>query len=201
MSMKNNCIITIGRQYGSGGRIIGEKVAKELGIDFYDKNLIRMIADKTGITEDLIRKLEQLKASHSIFDAYDPTCRMPLTEKIQQEQDKLIRDIADKGSCVFVGRCADYILKDYPNALKVFIHAPIEDRIKRVVNDYQPKVDNVEKFVKQLDRDRAAFYNWFTSLKWGEKSHYDIVLNTSIGIDTCVAVLKAAFTSLCNKNN
>lgn len=200
MSEKNNCIITIGRQYGSGGRIIGEKVAKELNIDFYDKDLIKMIADKTGITEELIRKIEQLKASHSIFDAYDHTCHMPMTEKIYQTQDKLVKGIAEKGSCVIVGRCADYILRDNPNCLKVFIHAPIAERIKRVEDEYKPKIVDIEKFVKQLDKDRATYYSYFTSLKWGEKSHYDIVINSSMGIDTCVEVLKAAFNGTCCKN-
>ena len=195
MAHNNSCIITIGREYGSGGRIIGKKLSEKLNIPFYDRELIRMIAVESGIAEELIKQVEQLRESSLIYDAYDVNCQVPFAERIHTAQKKIITNIADKGSCVIVGRCADYLLKDNKNCLKVFIYAPFEDRVKRVAEEYCPKVKNIKNHIKRLDKDRAAYYDYFTTDKWGDKNHYHIVLNSSIGIDLCVNIIEAAYKS------
>ena len=191
--MDKHGIITVGREYGSGGRIIGKKLSEQLNIPFYDKELIKMVAVESGIAEDLIKQAEQIRESSLIYDAYDVNCSVPFAERIHLAQKKIITGIAEKGPCVIVGRCADYILKDDKNCLKVFIYAPFDDKIKRVENEYQPKVKNIKSFIKQMDKDRAAYYDYFTTDKWGDKSHYHLVLNSSIGIDLCVNIIKAAY--------
>lgn len=193
--MNGNRVVTIGREYGSGGRLIGRKLAEKLDIPFYDRKLIKMIAVESGIAEELIKKAELIRESSLIYDAYDVNCRMPIAERIYNTEKRLIENIVSKGPCVIVGRCADYILKNNRNCLKVFVFAPFEDRVRRVTEEYKPDTKDVKSYIKRFDKDRAAYYDYFTTDKWGDKNHYHMTLNSNIGIDVCVEVIKAAYNN------
>ena len=184
-------IITIARQHGSGGRIIGEKLAKKLDIGYYDKQLLAMIAKESGFSEDFVQEIEEKKPSSFLYSLYMNTWAPTFYEKVLSSQSKIIHDIADRESCVIVGRCADYLLSEYKNCVKVFIHAPIEERIERVKNEYKEADERVEHYIAKKDKERASYYNFVTQDSWGQAQRFDITLNSSIGIDASVEVLEA----------
>lgn len=182
-------ILTIGREYGSGGRIIGKMVAEQLGINFYDKELINITAEKSGFDPEVIARSEQKKTNSFLYNLYMTANDLPITDKIQIFQTKLIKELAQKESCVIVGRCADYILNECPHAYHAFIFAPLESRIKRAQEEYGI-TENVEQYVKRRDKDRESYYNSFTTNRWGYRGNYNITLDSSVGIDKCVEILK-----------
>lgn len=194
--MKNNTIITISREYGSGGRIIGQKVSEKLGIPFYDNELINLAAERSGINEEYFKEVDTMPKSSiiltlSVLSPSTEVYGMPLNEKIFLAQSKVIREIAEEGPCVIVGRCADYVLENNPNVVNVFIHSPMPNRVKRVKEVYGDKVhDNIESYIKKIDRRRASYYSFFTDKSWGKANNYSLVLNSDqIGIDNCVDII------------
>lgn len=190
----SNTIITIGREHGSGGRLIGRKLAEELGFAFYDKEIIAMTAKKSGFTEDFISRMETTKTSSFLFSIYSATQELPLSEQVYLMQANIIRDIAAKGNCVIVGRCADYILREEHNCIRTFIHAPIEERVRRVKEFYNEDAgtdEQVKTRILKQDKKRASYYDYYTQHKWGLAQNYNITLDSSIGIDTSVEILKA----------
>ena len=192
-------VITISREYGSGGRAIGEKLAKELGIPFYNKELILMAAKESGLSEEYIKKTEQLKSTSFLYGLYMGAQALPMNDQIFLVQSKIIREIAEEGPCVIVGRCADYILREREDLLGVFIHAPLEYRAKRTLEVYNKGGGNVEDFVKKQDKKRAAFYNYFSQNKWGDARHYHLAISSQYGVDFAVEVLKHAALSFSQK--
>ncbi|MDR1066918.1 MAG: cytidylate kinase-like family protein [Clostridiales bacterium] len=171
-------IVSISREYGSGGRIIGEQVAKALGAAFYDRELISLAAKESGFSEEFIA--EEQESRPSFFNVVGI---VPPQEQIFIAQSKIIKELAEKESCVIIGRCADYVLRDNPNLISVFIHAPIESRIKAYGG-------NTEDFVRKLDKMRAHYYSYFTQRKWGNSHNYNICVDSRIGVDATAKVVK-----------
>lgn len=188
-------VITISREYGSGGRAIGEKLAKELGIPFYNKELILMAAKESGLSEEYIKKAEQQKSTSFLYGLYMGAQQLPMNDQIFLIQSKIIREIAEKGPCVIVGRCADYVLRERKDLLSVFIHAPLSFRAQCAQKVYEKTASNIEDFVKKKDKKRAAFYNYFSQNKWGDARHYHLAISSVYGVDFAVEVLKHAAES------
>ena len=188
-------VITISREYGSGGRAIGEKLAKELGIPFYNKELILMAAKESGLSEEYIKKAEQQKSTSFLYGLYMGAQQLPMNDQIFLIQSKIIREIAEKGPCVIVGRCADYVLRERKDLLSVFIHAPLSFRAQRAKTVYEKEAGNIEDFVRKKDKKRAAFYNYFSQNKWGDARHYHLAVSSVYGVDFAVEVLKHAAES------
>jgi cytidylate kinase len=187
--MENFCI-TIGREYGSGGRLIGQQVAKELNIAFYDRELIVLAARESGFAEEFVQKMEQKRTISFINNLYMTGYELPASEKIFLAQSKAIQKVAEESPCVIVGRCADYVLRDKPNCFRVFIHAPIEERIKRIREEYGEDQSNLEDYIRKQDKKRASYYNYYTHKKWGRAQNYHLCIDSSIGISTAVHMIK-----------
>ena len=193
--MSKKTVILISREYGSGGRGIGEKIAKELNIPFYDKEVIRMACQESGFDVSLFENIEE-QSKHplsyflSMYSSTMTPSDLSLNDKVFLIQSKVIRDLA-KESCVIIGRCADYILRDYDNVLRVFVHADIEDRIARVIDEYKDDDDNIKEKIRRIDKNRATYYNYYSNKRWGNLENYDLSLNTSkVDVDTCVNIIK-----------
>lgn len=188
-----NKIVTIGRQYGSGGRMIGLKLAADLGVMCYNSELLVEAARESGLCREIFEKNDEKPLSALLsFSAtrYD-SGEMPLNHKVFLAQMQTIRNIADRESCVIVGRCADYVLKDYPEVLNVFIHAPLEDRIKRAIERDGIAPGKAERRVKRIDKERASYYNFYSAKRWGVAESYDLCLDSSrFGLEKCVEIIK-----------
>lgn len=186
-------VITIGREYGSGGRLIAKKLSEEMGITFYDKQLISDVAKKTGFSEHFIRNAEHQRPTNSfLYDLYTSVQTPSVPDQVFIAQAKVIKEAAARESCVIVGRCADYILRDLPNCLRVFINAPLDQRIRRAREEYGVQEPNLESYVIRQDKARASYYNYFATGRWGQSREYDLCVNSRIGIDAAVAVIRAA---------
>ena len=186
-------VITISREFGSGGREIGSCLAKRLNIPFYDRGLVEMISAKSGLSEKFINEAELYREEAIKYAGYDVTLQMPLTHVVFHAESEVIQKIADEGDCVIVGRCADYVLQNRKDALNVFVYASIENRIERVKKLYGDKVNNVKAFIKRYDKDRAAYYDYYTDKKWGDLRSYHLSVNSDMGIDSCVEIIKTAY--------
>lgn len=190
-------VITIGREYGSGGRLIAKKLSEDMGITFYDKQLISDVAKKTGFSEHFIRSAEHQRPTNSfLYDLYTSVQTPSVPDQVFIAQAKVIKEAAARESCVIVGRCADYILREQPNCLKVFINAPLDQRIRRAREEYGVQEANLESFVIRQDRARASYYNYFATGRWGQSREYDLCINSRIGIDAAAAVIRAAAEAL-----
>lgn len=186
-------VITIGREYGSGGRLIAKRLSEEMGITFYDKQLITEVAKKTGFSENFIRDTEHQRPTNSfLYDLYTTVATPSVPDQVFIAQAKVIKAAAARESCVIVGRCADYILREEPHVLKVFVNAPLDQRIKRAREEYGVTEPNLESYVIRQDKARASYYNYFATGRWGQSREYDLCVNSRIGIDTAVKVIKAA---------
>ncbi len=187
-----NTVITIAREYGSGGRLIGEQLAKSLGIPFYDKELILLAAKKSGFSEEYIRKTEQMKSASFLYSLYMTSQVLPMSDQIFLLQSKIIKEMAEKGPCVLVGRCADYVLRDMPNCMNVFIHAPLEERVRRASEDYGDVESGLEDYVRKQDKRRSAYYSYFSQNKWGSATHYHLCVNSTIGLEASTNLIEQA---------
>ncbi|MCD8239787.1 MAG: cytidylate kinase-like family protein [Clostridiales bacterium] len=196
----NNTVITISRQYGSGGRIIGEQVAKRLNIPFYDEELINLAAEKSGYHVDFIKKNEQ-KISNSLLYSLavgqyyaNGGSDLPVTDKIYIVEKEIIESIAKDGPCVIVGRCADYFLKDKVKTFNIFLCGDYEARVKRIKEVYKLDRDASISQIKKNDKARANHYNHFTDEVWGKAENYDMVINTStFGIDKTAEIISELY--------
>lgn len=182
-------VITIARQHGSGGRLIGECLAKKMGIAYYDKELISLTAKKTGFAMDFVKEVEEKQTSSFLYSIYAAATVPSVYEQARNAQFSVIRELAEKGPCVIVGRAADSILRGNPNCVRVFIHAPMEERIRRARDDYKEPMDNPEKAILKKDKSRAAFYNTYSEYPWGDIRNYDMALNSSIGIEKSADII------------
>ena len=186
-------IITISREFGSGGRFIGEEVAKKLGIAYYDKNIISQIAEKSGLSPDYIQESSELSPKKGLF-AYalagrDITGRS-VEDMVYETQRKVILELARKEPCVIIGRNADYILKDRDDALNVFIHGDMLEKIQRISQLYRVTEQEAVKMMADTDKRRMTNYNFYTDQKWGKASNYTLCLNSSqLGYDRCEAII------------
>lgn len=193
-------IITIGRQFGSGGKEIGIRVAKELGIPFYDKEILRETAKKSGLCEKILENFDERPKSllYSIaMDSY--MFSLPgtgagdsLEQQVYLATFNTIRQIAGQGPCVIIGRCADYALADDPNHLSIFIHAPLEDRIRRVAQRQNLSPEKAKSLIGKTDKRRASYYEYYSSQRWGAVDSYDFCLNSSfLGLGGTVELIRA----------
>lgn len=188
-------VITIGREFGSGGREIGIKLSKKLNIPFYDKELILHTAEKTNLEKSIVERYDEQHSfpafsSSNIFDIY----QMPMSDRIYIAQADVIRDIANKESCIIVGRCADFILDENPDVFKVFITAPMKDKIERKRSILEGKNDSeIESHISKIDKKRAKYYTYYTDRTWGKASTYNLCIDSSIsGIDGTVELIANA---------
>ncbi len=193
--MAKKLIITIARQYGSGGREIGERVAKLLGIPMYDKELIKDAAAKGSLNEEVLRTTDESAANSLLYtlamgsNVLGATMqfgyKMPLNDKLFILQSEIIREYASEGSCVIIGRCADYVLRDEENVLKIFIYSDISNREKRIRERYPDiKSSQVLDVINKTDKRRASYYNFYTGNKWGKYDNYDLAINSgAFGIE------------------
>lgn len=181
-----NKVITISREFGSGGKYIGILVAKKLGIPCYDRDIIEKIAEESGFVDEFIKRVTEYAPSKSIF-AYSFVGRSASGESIEDKifaiQEKVIRELADKGPCVIVGRSADYILRDY-DTLDVFIYAPVADKVRRTMRFKNVSEKEAKKLVKETDKKRSINYKYYTGKNWGERENYTVMLNsTDLGVE------------------
>ena len=192
--MKNR-IVTISREFGSGGRTVGKLLAQELGIPCYDSELIQKIAEKSGFTENYVRKADESASSGFLASAFSTRAFGPTNEDYLWEvQRKVILELAEKESCVIVGRCADYILRETADCLTAFIHASMEYRMNRIVEVYGEREESPEQRVKEKDKRRAAYHRFYTNMKWGYAKNYQVCLDSGVlGIENCVDILKRLY--------
>lgn len=180
-------IITIGREHGSGGRLIAQKVSQALGIPLYDKKLIRMIANDSGFSEEYIEQAEKRKSTSFLFNIYFDKANLPMDDQLFLAQANVIKQVAERGPCVIVGRCADQILKDRKDCLNVFIYAPMEEKMARTEQEYGEKPSNMKNYLQKFDKQRAAYYAHFTDETWGAAGHYHAMFNSTLGLDAVSA--------------
>ena len=186
-------IITISREFGSGGRFIGEEVAKKLGVAYYDKDIIGKIAEQSGLSPEYIQENAELSPKQGLF-AYAFSGRditgKSVGDMVYGAQRKIIMEIAEKESCVIIGRNADFILKDRDDVLNVFIHGDMPEKIQRIIDLYNVEEKEAVKMMADTDKRRMTNYNFYTEQKWGKASNYTLCLNSSqLGYDRCERII------------
>ena len=186
-------IITISREFGSGGRFIGEEVAKKLGIAYYDKNIISQIAEKSGLSPEYIQENAELSPKKGLF-AYAFSGRditgKSVEDMVYEAQRNIILELAEKEPCVIIGRNADYILKDRDDVLNVFIHGNMPEKIKRITGLHNVEEKEAVKMMADTDKRRRTNYNFYTDQNWGKASNYTLCLNSSqLGYDRCEMII------------
>lgn len=198
---KTDAVITIGRQYGSAGRQIGQEVARYFGIKCYDKELLEHAANDSGICKELFENHDEKPTNSFLYSlvmdtysfGYSATggfTNMPMNHKVFLAQFDAIKKLAGQGPCVMVGRCADYALADYKNCFSVFIHADLDWRIERICQKHQKKPSEAKDMILKTDKSRASYYNYYTNKKWGEASGYSLSIDSSkFGIDGAVKAI------------
>ena len=188
-------IITISREFGSGGRTIGKAVARKLGIPCYDAELITEMAKQSGFAEDYVREAGEYAPGGLLNSMFTSRAGGPTNEDILwQIQCNIVAQLAKKGPCVIVGRCGDYILRDRPDVLKVFVHADMAFRAKRIVEVYGQREESPEQRLKEKDKRRSTYYRFYTGRKWGQLDTYDLMLNSGVlGIDRCTELICTIF--------
>lgn len=200
--MKGNLVITIGRECGSSGRLIGQRLAEDLGVKCYDKELLSLAAKNSGLCEELFKTHDEKPTNSFLYSlvmdtysmGYNTSAHMdmPINHKIFLAQFDTIKKLANEESCVIVGRCADYALADYPNTVTVFISGNEEDKIKSLMERHGLTEQKAKDLMIKTDKRRASYYNYYSSKKWGGSRSYDLCLNSSaVGLEGAVEVIKA----------
>ena len=181
-------IITIAREYGSGGREIAQKVAELLNLVYYDNEIIDLAAKELGYDIDMIRKAAEEKSSSFLYTMGSTMFELPLPDQVFATQSKIIRHLANNDSCIIVSGCADYILEDYDQVLKVFIHAPFDSRVARTAKQFE-SLDAAKKQVKKMDKRRSNYYNYYTTNKWGNLKNFDLTISSEVGLDEVAKII------------
>lgn len=208
--MSENLVITIGREFGSGGHEIAKRLSKLMNINMYDKDIIRLAAKNSGYDEEILRSIDETATNsllyslsvdaHQILPIITGEHNMPITDRAFIVCSKIIRELAEKESCIIVGRCADSILRGRKNLLTVFIHADIEFRVNRI-SEYE-KISRNEALgiIKKADKKRANYHNYYSDTKWGSCKAYDLCINSRIGFDKAAEIIKHAAESILTEN-
>ena len=188
-------IVTISREFGSGGRTIGKVVAQELGIPCYDAEIIQAIAQESGFSEGYIREAGEYTPGGVLANVFSNRVYGPTNEDyLWTIQYQIITELARKGSCVIVGRCADYILRDTADCLKVFVHADLNFRAKRIVEVYGERDASPEQRLKDKDKRRAAYHRFYTDKKWGQSQNYHVTLDSGVlGLERCTEIIRSLY--------
>ena len=185
--MTKRCIVTIGREYGSGGREIGEKLAEKLGISFYDRQFLEIASLETGHSEDILAGQDEIADKN-----YYPYRTENLSEELFRIQSRIMIEKAKSESCVIVGRCSDIVLKDFANVVHIFIYAHEQDRVKRIMERRNLDEVKARKLMKKTEKIRRSYYQYFTDCDWGDRENKDLLINSSVtGIDQSVDVIIA----------
>ena len=188
--MKNR-VITISREFGSGGRTIGKKVVEQLGIPCYDSELIQKIAEESGFDAKFVQEAGEYAPGGFLSNLSSRTFGPTNEDYLWKIQYQIISRLAGQGPCVIVGRCADYILRDKADCLRVFIHADAQFRARRIVQEYGERAESPEQRLRDKDKRRAAYHRFYTNMKWGHAQNYDLTLNSgTLGIDKCVEIIR-----------
>ncbi len=200
-----NFVITISRGYGSGGKTIGERLAKDLNVQCYDWEILQLASEKSGINEQLFTKSDEniknmpflkaitQKGAFKKGEVIPPTSKDFVSdENLFNYQAQVMRELASKESCIFVGRAADFVLADMDNVLRVNIQSPFDSCVKTVMDMFSISKDEAEKRIKKIDKERSAYYKYYTGNEWNDVLNYDISLNSDIGWDKCVELIKYA---------
>lgn len=198
--MSKNIVITIGRQFGSGGRYVGRLLAEKLGVPFYDKELLSEAAKTSGICEEILEEHDEKPTRSLLFSLVTGMqshmssgafyMDMPLNHKIFLAQFDAIRRIAEEGPCVIVGRCADYVLRENPDAVSVFVKADMASKVDRAVKYYGIEADKAEDRIRKADKQRASYYNYYATATWGDVDNYDLVVDTGVlGVEGAVELI------------
>lgn len=187
-------VITIAREFSTGGREIAKAISDQLGIPVYNKELITIAAKKSGLTEEAIAASENRRSGSLIYSLYTMGNTMPLSDQVYILQSNVIKEVASKESCVILGRCGDYVLRDRPNVLRVFLYAPLAYRVQVAkdapeAHDLKGTDKEYEQYLTKQDRARASYYNYYTENRWGEAKNYDLCLNASMGIEVCTELI------------
>lgn len=196
-----NSIITIGRQFGSGGKEIGERLAKEFNVKLYDKEMLNRAASDSGICKEIFEAHDERPTNSFLYSLVMDTYSlgystgnymdMPINHKVFLAQFDAIKKIANEGPCILVGRCADYALENYKNCVSVFVHADLDARIRRVAHLYDLTNAKAKDMINKTDKQRASYYNYYTNKRWGEIDSYDLGVSSSkLGIDGAVELIK-----------
>lgn len=199
--MKTNTIITIGRQFGSGGHEIGTKLAEDFGIKLYDKEMLAIAAKESGICEEIFETHDEKPTNSFLYslvmDTYsvgysgNAYSDMPINHKVFLAQFDAIKKIADQGPCILVGRCADYALENYDNVVNIFIHANLDDRIRRIARIHDLTDSKAKDMIIKADKKRASYYNYYSNKRWSDAESYDLCISSSdLGIDGTVKAIE-----------
>lgn len=205
-------VVTIGRQFGSAGREIGEKVAARFGIPFYDKELLSRAAQESGFCEEMIQNHDERPTNSFLYNLVMDTYSfgynassfvdMPISHKVFLAQFDTIKKIAEEGPCVIVGRCADYALTDCKNSVHLFIYGNEECKIKRIMEKYNLPEDKAGEMIVKKDKQRQSYYNYYSSKKWGRADSYDLCINSSVlGVDGTVDLIVQYIEDFEKRNN
>lgn len=198
-------IVTIDRKYGSGGRLVGERLSKLLGYRFYDRELLKIAAAESGMHEDVVQHFDERPAGSLLYSTYlyatlPVTDALPLNQKLAFAQFDVIRRVAEQGDCVIVGRCADYVLQERPDCFNVFITASKDVRHQRLAKYYGIPEELADKTIKKQDKMRAEYYNFFTQRRWGDASNYHLCIDAGqFTLDGAAALLADAVRQLTEK--
>ncbi len=200
--MSKNIIVTIARQVGSGGREVGELLAKELGFEYHDKSLINLAAEKSGISHDVLKNTDEKATPSFLYSiamggmgmvpfSHGMPYDTPVNDRLFVLQSGIIEELAKANSCVFIGRCADFVLRDFPNVVKVFVYADPERRAQVIAQRNQISIGEAKNLSVKLDKKRASYYGYYTSRKWGRSENYDLMIDTTrIGTEGAVKIIK-----------
>lgn len=195
-------VITIARGYGSGGRTIGRMLSEQLGIPYYDRDLLRLASDDSGINEELFAKADEKVKKSLLFrvasNIYKGEMIAPDSDEFVSNdnlfnyQAKIIKELADTESCIIIGRCGDFVLKDYDNVVKLFVHAPYDDCVKNVMDVTSKNEKDCEKLIESVNKHRSEYYKYYTGREWDDAKNYDLCLNSGhLGFQKCVDIVKA----------
>ena len=187
-------IITIGREYCTGGNYIAEDVANALGIKLYDKELITMAAKHSGLSEEAVAASEKRRTHSLLYSLYTMGNELPLGDQVFILQSRIIKQLAEEGPCVILGRCGDYVLRERPNVLRTFVYAPLETRMARVASySLAWSTHEVARYIRREDKRRAAYYHYYTGEEWRDAAGYDLSLDSQqLGEDGCVELIRNA---------
>lgn len=197
--MANHTVITLSREYCTGGRQIAQAVADKLGIPCYDKELITIAAKQSGLSEAAIAASEKRRTGSLLYSLYSMGGDLPLADQVYILQSNIIKKLAQEGPCVILGRCGDYVLRDRPYTLKVFVHGDHDSR-HEFAKTWGPTMNlderGVDIMLEKEDRRRAGYYNYYTENRWGDVHNYDLVLNSRLGLDACADLVLQAYSHM-----
>ena len=183
-------IVTIAREYGSGGRNVAQLVAKKLGVSFYDNKMLERTAEESGLAKEVIAEAEQKKTNSFLYSLYMNSMELPISDKIFIVQSKIIRQISEQGSAVIVGRCADYVLREQYSTFDVFVHSTDDFRCERICEHDNMSKEEALNVIRQKDKARRRHYKYYTERNWGECLNYDLCVNTATcGIDEAAEII------------